>query len=213
VLVGEVVHTVPMHRRPLAVLALAGALAALVMACSESDGRTLPPADPLQTTTTPSAPVIQPPTGEVDVFNLQSTAFVEGGQMPAKLLCTGAAASPDLSWTGTPLDAVELALVVRDRDAGGFVHWVVTGIDPFVQGIGENGVPENAVEGLNGAGSPGWLAPCPPPGSGPHTYEVLLLALTGVVTVPPGATGEQAAALLEASASERAVLTGTATSP
>lgn len=201
----------PMRRHPLAVLVLASLLATLVVACSETDGRMLPAANPDQTTTTPSAPVIQPPTGEVEVFNLQSTAFVDGGSLPAKLLCTGAAVSPDLSWTGTPLDTVELALVVRDRDAGGFVHWVVTGIDPFVQGIGENGVPENAVEGPNGAGTPGWLAPCPPPGSGLHTYELVLLALTGAVAVPPGATGEQAAALLEAAATERALLTGTAT--
>src|SRR5688572_4306177 len=125
-----------MRRPPLAVLALAGLVGGLVMACSETDGRTLPQAKPIATTTTASAPSIQPPTGAVDVFTLQSTAFVDGGPLPAKLLCTGGALSPDLSWTGTPLDTVELALVARDRDAGGFVHWVVTGIDPFVQGVG-----------------------------------------------------------------------------
>lgn len=207
--VGGLVHTVPVRRRSLFVLAVGGLLAALVMACSETDGRTLPPADPDKTTTTPSAPVIQPPTGEVDVFSLQSTAFVEGGVLPDKLTCTGVAVSPDLSWTATPLDAVSLALVVRDRNAGGFVHWVVTGIDPFVQGIGEGGIPENAVEGLNGAGTPGWLGPCPPAGSGTHTYEVVLHALPAVVAIPPGATGEEVAALIEASSGERAVLTGT----
>lgn len=201
----------PVRRRRFVALVLAGLLAALVMACSETDGRTLPPADPDRTTTTPSAPVIQPPTGEVDVFSLQSTAFVDGGVLPDKLTCTGVAVSPDLSWTGTPLDAVSLALVVRDRDAGDFVHWVVTGIDPFVQGIGEGGTPENAVEGLNGAGAPGWLGPCPPAGGGTHTYEVVLHALPAVVAIPPGATGEEVAALLEASSGERAVLTGTVT--
>lgn len=201
----------PVRRRLFVALVLAGLLAALVMACSETDGRTLPPADPDRTTTTPSAPVIQPPTGEVDVFSLQSTAFVDGGVLPDKLTCTGVAVSPDLSWTGTPLDAVSLALVVRDRDAGDFVHWVVTGIDPFVQGIGEGGTPENAVEGLNGAGAPGWLGPCPPAGGGTHTYEVVLHALPAVVAIPPGATGEEVAALLEASSGERAVLTGTVT--
>ncbi|MEQ1787374.1 MAG: YbhB/YbcL family Raf kinase inhibitor-like protein, partial [Acidimicrobiales bacterium] len=148
-------------RRRFAPLAVAGVLAATVLSCSSSDGRALPPADPQRTTTTPSAPVIQPPTGDVDVFTLQSTAFADGGVIPEHLTCTGAALSPDLSWTGTPLDAVALALVARDRDAGGFVHWVVTGIDPFVQGIGEGGVPENAVEGTNGAGTVGWLGPCP----------------------------------------------------
>lgn len=119
--------------------------------------------------------------------------------------------SPDLSWTGTPLDALSLALVVRDRDAGGFVHWVVTDIDPFVQGIGEGGVPENAVEGRNGSGTVGWLGPCPPSASGTHTYEIVLLALTSLLEVPPDASGEEAASLIEATAAERAVLTGTVT--
>lgn len=199
------------RRRSLLSLALAGLFAAVVMACSETDGRTLPPADPNRTTTTPSAPVIQPPTGDVDVFTLGSGAFADGGIIPDRLTCTGDAGSPDLSWTGTPLDAVELAIVVRDRDAAGFVHWIVTGIAPFVQGIGEDGIPENAAEGLNGAGAVGWLAPCPPAGSGTHTYEVALLALPSVVEVPPDATSEETAALVEASASERAVLTGTVT--
>ena len=173
------------RRRPALSLALAGLLAAVVMACSEADGRTLPPADPNRTTTTPSAPVIQPPTGDVDVFTLGSAAFGDGGVIPDRLTCTGTAVSPDLSWTGAPLDTAELAIVVRDRDAGGFVHWIVTGIDPFVQAIGEDGIPENAVEGPNGAGAVGWLAPCPPAGSGTHTYEVALLALPGAVAIPP----------------------------
>lgn len=181
------------------------------MACSSSDGRALPPPDADQTTTTPSAPVIQAPTSPSGAFSLQSTAFTDGGVLPARLTCAGAATSPDLAWTGTPADAVELAIVVRDRDADGFVHWVVTGIDPFVQGIGEGGVPENAIEGPNGADAIGWLGPCPPAGSGTHTYEVALLSLPAVVALPPGGTAEEVASLLEASADERAILAGTVT--
>jgi Raf kinase inhibitor-like YbhB/YbcL family protein len=205
------VHTVAVPRRLVAVAAMVGWLAVVVGACSADDGRALPPADPQGTTTTSSTPSIQPPTGELGPFTLRSTAFAEGAAMPAELTCTGASVSPDLSWTGTPADAAALAIVVRDRNAGGFVHWVVTDVDPFVQGIGEGGVPENAVEGRNDAGTVGWLGPCPPAGSGTHTYEVVLLALPGPVVVPPDATGAQAAALLEESASERAVLTGTVT--
>ncbi len=192
-------------------LALAGLLTIAVAACSESDGRGLPPADPQRTTTSTSVRTIGPATDDVDTFTLRSTAFADGEVIPQELTCTGTGVSPDLSWTGTPSDAVTLALVVRDRDAAGFVHWIVTSIDPFVQGIGEGGVPENAVEGRNDAGAIGWLAPCPPAGTGTHTYEVALLALPSVVEVPIDATAEQAAALLEASASERAVLTGTVT--
>ncbi len=198
-------------RRRVPALAIVGLLALVAVACSETDGRTLPPATGPPSSTTSSVPSIEPPTGDLGVFTLRSTGFAEGGVIPAEFTCTGASVSPALSWTGTPADATSLALVVRDRNAGGFVHWVVTGIDPFVQGIGEGGVPENAVEGPNGAGTVGWIGPCPPAGSGTHTYEVALLALPGVVELPPDATGEQAASLLEASAMERAVLTGTVT--
>lgn len=205
------VHTVPVRRHRLDALVLAGLLTGVVVACSSSDGRALPPPGSDATTTSSTAPVIQPPTGEIDVFSLQSTAFTEGGVLPDRITCAGAATSPDLSWTGTPLDAVELAIVVRDRDAGGFVHWIVAGIDPFVQGIGEGGVPENAVEGPNGAATAGWLGPCPPAGSGTHTYEFALLALPNVVALPPEGTADEVAAQLEASSSQRAVLTGTVT--
>ncbi len=205
------VHTGPVRHHPLVALAAAGLLATVPMACSESDGRTLPAPDPAQTTTTPSAPVIQSSADSVALFTLESTAFVDGGAIPDQLTCRGAGLSPPLSWTSPPADAVALAIVARDKDAGGLVHWVVTGIDPAVQGIGEGGVPEEAVEGPNGSGTLGWLGPCPPSGSGTHTYEIALLALPAVVVVPAGSTAEDTAALLEVSASERAVLTGTVT--
>lgn len=201
-----------MRSRPLAALLLA-VLAGAAVACSTSDGRTLPPADPDRTTTTPSAPVIQPPTGDVETFTLRSTAFADGAPVPERLTCRGDEISPDLSWTGTPLDAVELAVVVRDRHAAGFVHWIVTGIDPFVQGVGEGGIPENAVEGPNDAGGVGWAGPCPPAGSGTHTYEVVLHALPSILALPPEVTPEQAAAAIEAASGQRAVLTGLVAAP
>jgi Raf kinase inhibitor-like YbhB/YbcL family protein len=194
-------------RRLLALLGALG-LGASVLACSSSDGRDLPPPRVAQTTT-PSAPVVQSPVGSADVFRLASTSFADGTEIPARFTCGGEGMSPALEWTGTPLDATSLALVVRDLNAGGFVHWVVTGIDPFVQSIGEDGLPENALEGLNSTGSPGWTPPCPPAGSGVHSYEFAVLAMVEPVTVPIDAPAEQAAAALEASAAERAVLTAT----
>lgn len=199
-----------MRLRPLIALSLATLLVALG-SCAEDDGRTLPLPDPNRTTTTTAPPEIQPSSGGEDTFTVQSTSFTDGGVIPEPLTCTGASVSPDLSWTGTPPDAVELALVVRDRDAGGFVHWVVTGISPSVQGFAEGGIPEDAVAHRNDAGTIGWVGPCPPAGSGTHTYELVLHALVALTAIPPDATAEQAAYLIEASSSERAVLTGTVT--
>ena len=196
-----------MSRRHLLALLVATGMGVSALACSSSDGRDLPPPRVAQTTT-PSAPVVQEPVGSGEVFSLSSSAFAEGTEIPDRFTCRGEELSPALEWSGTPLDTSSLALVVRDLSAGGFVHWVVTHIDPFVQSVGEDGLPENAVEGLNSTGSNGWAGPCPPAGSGVHTYEFALLALVDPVSVPLDAPAEQAAAALEAAAVERAVLTG-----
>jgi LemA protein len=181
-------------------------MAASTVGCSSSDGRELPPPKVAQTTT-PSAPVIQPPVGSGEVFTLSSSSFSDGTEIPVRFTCRGDQLSPALEWSGVPLDTSSLALVVRDLNAGGFVHWVVTHIDPFVQSVGENGLPEDALEGRNSGGSSGWTSPCPPAGSGVHTYEFSLLALVDPVTVPLDAPAEQIAAALESAAVERAVLT------
>ena len=209
------VHTVPpMRPRRLLAALLATAAGTVAPACSSSDGRELPPPRVPQTTTstTTPGPVLQPGAGSVDVFTLASESFADGTEIPARLTCEGEGLSPALAWSGTPLDASSLAIVARDLDAGGFVHWVVTGIDPFVEAVGEGGLPENAVEGTNGTGTIGWAGPCPPAGSGTHTYEIAVLALAEAVPLPPEAPAQEAAAALEAAAVDRAVLTGTVAS-
>ena len=198
-------------RRPALALVIAVLAGTAVLGCSASDGRSLPPPRVPQTTTTPSAPVIQSTPGGVDVFLLTSEAFEDGGEIPDRFTCDGEGVSPPLAWSGTPVDAASLAIVVRDLNAGGFVHWIVMGIDPFVLGVGVDGVPENAVELQNGRGEVGWTGPCPPAGSGTHTYEITLLALTELVELPLDAPAEEAAAALESAAAERAVLVGTVT--
>ena len=210
-----VVHTGPVRHRSIMLL---GVLAALLLGigCSSSDGRTLPPPDPHRTTTSVSAPVVGQPSesddeadaGVVEVFSLFSSAFADGATIPERNTCDGAGVSPPLSWTSTPA-AAELAIVVRDQDADGYVHWVVTGIDPAIEGIGEDGIPESASEAANGSGSTGWFGPCPPPGDGPHTYVFTLHALPEPLGSTSGLSAEEAAQLVEDASSDQAVLTGT----
>lgn len=196
---------------PLRVPVAGLAAALLAVACSSSDGRELPPPQPGQTTTTStSTPALDstPGGGAVEVFSLQSTAFDPGGAIDAIHTCDGANVSPPLAWASVP-PAAELAVVVRDTDADGFLHWVVTGIDPLVQGLGEGGVPEGAVEHVNGFGEARWQGPCPPEGE-THTYEVALYALPEPLAVsdPSVPTGE-VATQVEQTASDVAVLTFT----
>ncbi len=107
---------------------------------------------------------------------LSSTAFVADGPIPAQHSCQGAGTSPPLAWTGVPVDASAVALTVVDPDAGGFVHWVVSGIPAAVRSIGEGTTPEGATEGRNSAGGTGWTPPCPPAGA-PHRYVFTLAVL------------------------------------
>jgi hypothetical protein len=187
------------------------AAAALVLAaCSRDDGRALPPPSADQTTTTPSAPVVPPSIGD-GILELTSQAVVEGAPLPERTTCNGVDVSPDLAWVGVPPETVELALVVRDSSNDGFLHWVVAGIDPFVTGFGEGGLPENAIELANDAGTVGWLGPCPAAGSGTHAYEFALHALSEPSGLAPGTPGADAVARIESVSSVQAVLIATVT--
>ena len=51
-----------------------------------------------------------------------SSAFPEGGSIPADHTCDGQDLSPALNWSGAPAETLSYALIVDDPDAGGFIH-------------------------------------------------------------------------------------------
>src|SRR5918995_277802 len=83
-------------------------------------------------------------TAATGVFQLTSPAFTEGGTIPDEFTCVGDDVSPPLAWSGVPVGTVELALVVRDPDADGFVHWVVAGLPAATGGLAETAAAEAA---------------------------------------------------------------------
>ena len=126
------VHTVAVRRRRALLAALAGRCLAPA-ACSD-DGRTLAPIRPGQTTTTDAARPRSSTAARLRAGERRrsATAARSRSSTPAT-----ARASPAASrWASAPAGA-ELALVVRDRDADGYVHWIVTGIDPTISGFGD----------------------------------------------------------------------------
>ena len=202
------IHTGPV-RRPVPALLVAALLIAGA-ACSAEDGRVLPEpeAHQLTTTSTSTAPSLDGGGSLTEVFSLSSTAFAPGMPIPVQHTCDAQDISPPLAWASTP-PAAELALVVRDPDAGGAVHWIVTGIDPLVQGLGEGGVPEGAMVHVNDFGEAAWRGPCPPEGE-THTYELALHALPEELPLPAlSVPAPEIVAQIEQSASATAVLTGT----
>ncbi len=141
---------------------------------------------------------------------ITSPSFVDGGGIPRKFTCDGGDINPELQIQNVPDGTKCLALVVHDPDAsngGDFVHWVVWGIDPGASLIKEESVPPGAWEGVNDAGRPGYMGPCPPPGPA-HRYEFRLYALRAMPDLPQGSSRDAFMEAIGGSVIAEAALTG-----
>ncbi len=123
-------------------------------------------------------------------MKVTSVAFKEGEFIPIKHTCDGPDLSPPLVFTDIPANTKSLALLCDDPDApvGDWVHWVVYGIPPDINGLPENvskavsspakaGKKEFALQqGKNDFGKYGYGGPYPPKGTA-HRYYFKLFAL------------------------------------
>ena len=94
--------------------------------------------------------------------------------------CDGGNVSPALSWKDPPAGTKSFALTLYDPDAptgSGWWHWQVWNIPANATGFEEGKVPAGVVQGKGDIGRPGYLGPCPPPGTGVHHYTFTLYAL------------------------------------
>lgn len=182
-----------------------GLLVLLAATGCSRDGRDMAPPSPDQTQSIIDTTV--PTTVAVEATFTLSGPWAEGGAIDLRHGCRGEDRSPALSWAGTPAGTAELALVVTDPDADGFVHWVLTGIPPVLTAIGEGETPAGATAGRNDFGTTGWRGPCPP--SGTHTYAFRLYALPEPLGVTAEVEAREVIAMLDASSIAEATLTGT----
>ena len=144
-------------------------------------------------------------------LTVTSSAFADGATIPVKYTCTASnPVSPPLAWSGVPNGAAELILLVEDPDAspGGFVHWVVYGIPPSMQGLAEGSLPSGAKQGANGRNQDQWAGPCPPVGNPPHHYRFTLTAVSKSLGLAPGATAAQVKAAMAGSILRQGLLVG-----
>jgi hypothetical protein len=151
-----------------------------------------------------SSSLVAATSARADAFKLTSPDFKPNANVPDKnsantFGCTGANVSPALEWKSPPAGTKSFALMVFDPDAptgSGFWHWIVYNIPPETTslpagaGSGDaSALPKGAVQGNTDMGKPGYVGPCPPPGSGKHHYNFTLFALkVDKLEVPPGAT-------------------------
>ncbi len=126
-------------------------------------------------------------------FQLSSSAFSKGSDIPVKYTCDGSDVSPALSWSEPPQGTKSFALIADDPDApsGTFTHWVLYDVVASTTQLPE-GVPKEEQaklgrQGRNGFGRAGYGGPCPPPGR-PHRYFFKLYALDTELNLRPGAS-------------------------
>lgn len=101
--------------------------------------------------------------------------------------CEGGNISPEVTWTGAPTNTKSFAVTLYDPDAptgSGWWHWVVFNIPAGVTslargaGAGDGGLlPQGALQSRTDFGSAGFGGACPPPGHGPHRYQLTVHAL------------------------------------
>jgi Raf kinase inhibitor-like YbhB/YbcL family protein len=110
---------------------------------------------------------------------LTSTAFTDGGMIPAEHTCDGANVSPPLAWESGPEGTRAWVLIAEDPDARMWVHWLVVNLPAEVTSLepGASGnLPAGALEGETDFGPARYGGPCPP--SGEHRYVFTLYALS-----------------------------------
>lgn len=188
--------------------ALTGAFPLLfVAAAASAQPQPQPPAQPQQR---PRA---------VQVMALETSAWADGGTIPAKHAQTGRDVSPPLRWTGAPDGTTSFVVLVRDLDTlppgGGddLLHWLVWNIPGSATSLPE-GVPQgNAPAPAQGGGGGGfggaprvptdgprqmsgtgpyYRGPAAPASGPPHHYVFEIFALDTWVDVP--AVGQSPAA-------------------
>jgi hypothetical protein len=140
------------------------------------------------------------------MLTVTSSAFKEGGEIPARYSCDADNVSPPLAWSGAPDTTAAMAVIVTDPDAGGFVHWLAANLEP-VGGLpeGASGKPAAGTEGSNNFRRTGYGGPCPPSGS--HRYEFAVYALSEKLNLSSGFSQDE----LERAMSGKVVAQGTLT--
>lgn len=139
-------------------------------------------ADVAQPAQTPDPYTLLP---QVPSFELTSTGFAQGQELPDRHGFAAENLSPALAWSGAPQGTKSYVVSCFDPDAptpSGFWHWFAVGLPAEVtdlaEGAGAAGsMPEGVLQLRNDYGSADFGGAAPPPGDDPHRYIFAVLAL------------------------------------
>lgn len=161
----------------------------------------------------------RPETAADDAIDVLSSAFTEGGLIPAVYSEYEQGISFPVAWSPGPNSTRSYALIMEDPDAmmpKPFVHWVVWNIPAAVnelrEGLQEQDVltdPPGLRQGATSRGNVGYLGPRPPAGDPAHTYHIQVFALDTLLELPlSGATRDQLLGAMAGHVLARGELTG-----
>jgi Raf kinase inhibitor-like YbhB/YbcL family protein len=156
---------------------------------------TTSPTTTTTTTTTTSTPttttqieLTETPVDLPVVFEISSTSFADGAEIPQKFGWNGGNRSPQFSWSGAPEGTVTYVLMMEDLDSLAppekvvhFCHWLVFNIPVTVCELPEGdpfslAFADEAIEGMNTYEFLGYGGPWPPAGQ-THHYRIRVYAL------------------------------------
>ena len=130
--------------------------------------------------------------GGVQVMTLTSSAWSDGGQIPAKYSQATGDVSPPLAWSNVPDNIAGFVLVAHDLNAAvnpgtdDLLHWLVWNIPGTARSLPEH-VPQGATlpDGSRqiSATGPNYRAPGAPASGPPHHYVFELYALDAAIDV------------------------------
>jgi hypothetical protein len=132
--------------------------------------------------------------GPIQVMTLSSSAWRDGGVIPAKYTQAGEDMSPPLEWRGAPDGIASYALIVHDTDAAigtgtdDVLHWLLWNIPASVTALHEHApsmaqLPDGTRQ-ISATG-PYYRGPGAAASGPPHHYVFELFALDAMLDVPP----------------------------
>jgi Raf kinase inhibitor-like YbhB/YbcL family protein len=146
--------------------------------------------------------------GAIQVMTLTSTAWTDGGAIPARYTQAGDDVSPPLAWKDAPPNTASFVLIAHDVDAAvgsgvdDITHWMLWNIPPSTASLLEH-VPSmpQLPDGTRqiGATAPHYRGPGAAANGPAHHYVFELYALDTTIDVPPvGQTPAQTRAAVTA---------------